>query len=43
VGKLKSQGVAPSANLFCTLANAYAQQVDFLSFYVSCSRFLFMI
>ncbi|CAA0405753.1 unnamed protein product [Arabidopsis thaliana] len=26
VGKLKSQGVAPSANLFCTLANAYAQQ-----------------
>ncbi|KAL1198002.1 putative pentatricopeptide repeat-containing protein [Cardamine amara subsp. amara] len=26
VGKLKSQGVAPSANMFCTLANAYAQQ-----------------
>ncbi|XP_024007202.1 putative pentatricopeptide repeat-containing protein At5g36300 [Eutrema salsugineum] len=26
VCKLKSEGVAPSANMFCTLANAYAQQ-----------------
>ncbi|KAJ0234445.1 putative pentatricopeptide repeat-containing protein [Hirschfeldia incana] len=26
VGKLKSEGVAPSANMFCTLADAYAQQ-----------------
>ncbi|XP_018483210.2 putative pentatricopeptide repeat-containing protein At5g36300 [Raphanus sativus] len=26
VGKLKSEGVAPSVNMFCTLANAYAQQ-----------------
>ncbi|CDY64953.1 BnaCnng45620D [Brassica napus] len=26
VGRLKSEGVAPSANMFCTLADAYAQQ-----------------